>query len=68
MTTVFADPRYQPRIQSTCHPVVPTWCWLTADGKGLRIECAQCGMLVIDFKLKSPIIRRYKSSDKKITK
>jgi hypothetical protein len=32
---------------------MPTWCWPTADGKGLRVECAHCGMLVVDFKLKS---------------
>lgn len=60
MTTVFTDPRYQPRIQSQCHPGVPTWCWLTADGKGLRIECAHCGMLVINLKVATPRFRKQK--------
>lgn len=63
MTTVkvYLDPRYQPPISPRCHEEAAVKCWLTADGKGLRIECDQCGMLVIDFKIKSPIIRRVKS-------
>lgn len=65
MTFVFPDARYQPPIRSRCHPDAPVKCWPTADGKGLRIECDQCGMLVIDFKIKSPIIRRHKSSEGK---
>lgn len=59
-TVIFTDPRYQPPIRSNCHPNAQVTCWLTADGKGLRIECSHCGMLIIDFKIKSPIIRQGK--------
>lgn len=58
---VYPDSRYQPPITPRCHETSAVKCWLTSDGKGLRIECEQCGMLVIDFKIKSPIIRRHKS-------
>lgn len=60
MTTVvkvFTDPRYQPPIRSRCHPASPVECWPTASGRGLRVECKHCGMLVINYKIKSPIIR-----------
>ena len=56
--TIITDPRYQPHIRSRCHPAEPIAGFLTADGKGLRIECYQCGALVIDFQIKSPIIRQ----------
>lgn len=64
MTIIITDPRYQPRIRSRCHPSYPVVAWLTADGKGLRIECEQCGMLIVDFKIKSPIIKQLKPEGK----
>ena len=67
MTTVFVDPRYQPPIRSHCHPEEPISAWLTADGKGMRIECKRCGMLIINFKIKSPIIRQHRPAKKKGT-
>ncbi len=42
-------------VHGACHPQSPTWACVEQDTNTLRIECAECGKLIVRFLVTGPL-------------
>lgn len=52
-------------IHSRCHLTAPTWAVIEADRQHVRIECADCGAMVIRLRLSTPPVASPEADNRK---